>query len=296
MSMVRQLSEVPKAWTVLSMIEWSRDYLTERGFDEARLHAELMLASVLHTNRLQLYLQFDRPLVAQELSAYRELFKRRLVHEPLQYILGEAVFMGITLGVGPGVLVPRPETELLVERALLRIRGLGRSPARVLDVGTGSGNIALALAHYAPGASVTGVDSSEAAIVRSRDNASRLNAAGVEFIYGDVFDAGVIREKYDIVVSNPPYVSKEEFETLMPEVRDFEPRGALTDEQDGFGFLGKLAPRMKELLVPNGVFLCEIGFGQETGAWEIFEGAGFVNLEIHPDYAGIPRVVEGEVT
>ena len=290
-----QARESPRAWTVLSMIAWSREYLAERGFEEARLHAELMLAHALGVNRLQLYLQFDRPLDAAELAAYREMFKRRLTHEPLQYILGETGFMGLTLGVGPGVLIPRPETELLVERALSRIRDFGRTPVTVLDVGCGSGNIALALLHQGTGLQVTAIDISEAAIARCRDNALRLQTTAVEWICGDVFDVSVMARRFDVVVSNPPYISREEYEHLMPEVRLFEPRQALTDEEDGYAFLRRLAPRAAQLLTPGGVFVCEIGYGQEFGARKACAEGGFSRVTVHADYAGIPRVVEADL-
>jgi release factor glutamine methyltransferase len=284
----------PRTWTVLSLIEWSRDHLAGRGFEEARLHAELMLAHALRINRLQLYLQFDRPLDAAELAAYRELFKRRLTHEPLQYILGETGFMGLTLGVGPGVLIPRPETELLVERALARIRACARTPVAVLDVGCGSGNIALALVHHGTGLQVTAIDVSDAAIARCRDNAERLQTTGVEWICGDVFDVSVMARRFDFIVSNPPYISREEYEDLVPEVRLFEPRQALTDENDGFAFLRRLAPRAAQLLAPGGVFLCEIGYGQEAGARDACAEGGFTRVTVHADYAGIPRIVEAD--
>jgi release factor glutamine methyltransferase len=290
-----QSPQPPRIWTVLSMVEWSREYLTERGFDEARLTAELLLAGVLKLNRLQLYLQFDRPLTTDELAAYREVFKRRLNHEPLQYIQGETEFMGIRFAVGPGVLIPRPETELLVERALARIREYAEREVRILDVGVGSGNIALAIAHHAQRAHVTGVDVSESAIACSRQNALNLNL-NLNFIQADVFDETAVRGPFDLVASNPPYIPKDEFETLMPEVRLFEPRLALTDEGDGYSFLRRLAPRVKQMLNPDGLFLCEIGHGQEAGAREIVEKSGFDSVVVHKDYAGIPRVLEAKIS
>jgi release factor glutamine methyltransferase len=285
----------PRTWTVLSLIEWSRGYLAERGFEEARLHAELMLAHVLRVSRLQLYLQFDRPLVPEELASYRAIFKRRLSHEPLQYILGETVFMGITVSVGPGVLIPRPETELLVEVALQRLRETVKPQWRVLDVGIGSGSIALAIAHHASNVHVTGVDISEAAVAQCKGNVTRLGINRVEVFHADVFGPGFVHDGFDLVVANPPYISRDEFETLMPEVRLFEPRQALTDEQDGYGFLRRFAPRAMELLLPGGLLLCEIGHGQESRAREIVESAGFCSVTVHPDYAGIPRVIEAHV-
>jgi release factor glutamine methyltransferase len=258
-----------------------------------------MLAHVLKLNRLQLYLQFDRPLLAGELAAYRELFTRRLTHEPLQYILGETEFMGIRLTVGPGVLIPRPETELLVERALSMIRQTSSQEVRVLDVGAGSGNIAIAVAHHARNADVTAVDASEEAIARCNLNLNlnltlNLNPDRIRFVHADIFDAGAVHGPFELVVSNPPYISRTEFESLMPEVRLFEPRQALTDEKDGLDFIRRLAPRIAGLLEQAGTFLCEIGHGQESGAREIVERSGFGQVIVHSDYAGIPRVLEAQ--
>jgi release factor glutamine methyltransferase len=288
-----QPPQPPRIWTVLSMIEWSREYLDERGFDEARLTAELLLAGVLKLNRLQLYLQYDRPLTAGELASYREVFRRRLNHEPLQYIQGETEFMGLRLTVGPGVLIPRPETELLVERALGRIQERAGREVPVLDVGVGSGNIALSIAHHSKDVHVTGIDVSESAIACAKRNALNLNL-NLDLILADIFDERAVSGPFDLVAANPPYISKDEFETLMPEVRLFEPRIALTDEEDGFSFLRRLVPRVRQLLNPDGLFLCEIGHGQEAGAREIAVKAGFQSVVVHKDYAGIPRVLEGK--
>ncbi len=280
-------------WTVLSLIEWSQRYLQERGFDEARLHAELLLAHVLGLLRLDLYLQFDRPLTPAELAAYRTLFKRRLTHEPLQYIIGETGFMGLTMAAEQGVLIPRPETELLVELALEIIRKKEGGAARVLDIGTGSGNIAVALGHHAPGAQIVGIDVSPEAIAVAARNVERhkLNNVAVQVL--DIFSGLFAGGDLDLIVSNPPYISREQFAALEPEVRDFEPREALTDDADGMSFYRRLAPMTLELLRPGGELLFEIGFGQEDDVTRLLTGCGYREVGVTRDYAGIPRVVHG---
>jgi len=280
-------------WTVLSLIEWSQRYLQERGFDEARLHAELLLAHVLGLKRLDLYLQFDRPLAPVELAAYRALFKRRLTHEPLQYIIGETGFMGLTLVAEQGVLIPRPETELLVELALDIIRNKEGRGAQVLDIGTGSGNIAVALGHHAPDAQITGIDVSPEAIAVAARNVERHNLRNVAVQVLDIFSGLLAGSDFDLIVSNPPYISREQFAYLDPEVRDFEPRLALTDDSDGMSFYRRLAPMALELLRPGGEVLFEIGFGQENDIARLFTGFGYREVDIARDYAGIPRVVHG---
>ena len=281
------------AWTVLSLVEWSQRYLQEHGFDEARLHAELLLAHVLGLKRLDLYLQFDRPLTPAELAAYRALFKRRLAHEPLQYVIGETGFMGLTMVAEPGVLIPRPETELLAELALEIIGKKEGGAVRVLDIGTGSGNIAVALGHHAPGAYITGIDVSPEAVAVAARNVERHKLKNVVVQVLDIFSGLFAGRDLDLIVSNPPYISREQFAALEPEVRDFEPRLALTDDADGMSFHRRLAPITLELLRPGGEVLFEIGFGQETDIALLFTGCGYRGVEIVRDYAGIPRVVHG---
>lgn len=286
---------VPERWTVLSLIEWSTGYLTAKGFEEARLHSELLLAHVLGLNRLQLYLQFDRPLSAAELASFKTLFKRRLGHEPLQYVLGETVFMGLPIAVAPGVLIPRPETELLVEEVVTYIRSLDKERVNVLDVGTGSGNIAIAVAHLAPSVQVTAIDTSPEAIDMARRNVERHAAARVSLELRDARLGARPGEHYHVLVSNPPYIARDEFEKLEPEVRLFEPRIALTDEADGMGFYRTLFRFATEVLDPAGRLFFEIGFGQADHLRALAASAGIEVLGIVPDLAGIPRMLKGRV-
>jgi release factor glutamine methyltransferase len=280
--------------TVLSLLGAAADHLRSRGFDEARLHVELLLAHVLRLTRMGLYLQFDRPLTSTEVVAFKELFRRRLAHEPLQYILGETAFMGLTLAVSRDVLVPRPETELLVERAMAFANARGGAVS-VLDACTGSGCIAIAIAHFLPGAVVTGIDISEAALAVARENAGRLVPGRVELTAADLLGEPLPGRSFDLIVSNPPYVSAGEFEELEPEVREFEPRIATTDGADGLTFHRRLAVLARDRLTPGGAVMVETGFGQATQVAELFAAAGLTGVCITPDYAGIPRVVEGRL-
>jgi len=287
---------VPEQWTVLSLIQWSTAYLEEKGFDEARLHTELLLGHVLGLERLKLYLQFDRPLTPEELASFKELFKRRLGHEPLQYILGETEFMGIRLAVAPGALIPRPETELLVEKAVDHIRALNREGVSVLDIGTGSGNIALAVARMMPASRVTSIDVSREALSIARRNQERLQLQNVILEERDVREGARTGERYDVIVSNPPYVSAEDFKNLQPEVRDHEPRLALTDEKNGLSFYPTLFQFAARVLNADGRLFCEIGYGQAEAVSRMASAEGIQVLDIVSDLAGIPRVLCGAVS
>jgi release factor glutamine methyltransferase len=285
---------VPATWTVLSLLEWGSAYLAARGFDETRLHVEMMLGHVLTLKRLQLYLQFDRPLTPEELAAFKVLFKRRLEHEPLQYILGETGFMGIALTVAPGVLIPRPETELLVETALAHAKGSGQEKLEALDVGTGSGCIALSLAYHCPAVNVLGVDYSEEALVIARKNHTRYPDLHVTFAQTDIKTAVWPPASFDMIISNPPYIPPADLAELEPEVRDHEPSIALTDGGDGLTFYRVVFALAPKILRPGGVVMCEIGHGQAEAIRALAEEHHVRTKEIVADLAGIPRVFVSE--
>src|SRR5688572_6805925 len=208
--------------TVREMLARGRDFLAKKGVEEARREAEWLVAHALGQSRLELFLALDRPLQRAEVQAARELFVRRGRREPTAYVTGKREFYGREFRVGPGVLVPRPETELLVDRA--RVRLAGRSQARVVDVGTGSGCLAVTLALECPGVEVVAIDASARALEYARENAARLGAA-VEFLLGDGLDP--FAGSFDLLVSNPPYVDPSQRDTLAPEVREHEPAEAL---------------------------------------------------------------------
>lgn len=276
-------------WTVLKILRWTADYFSGKGIDSARLEAELLLSATLELDRVGLYVNFERPLNPDELTSFRERVRRRAQREPLQYILGETEFWSLTFAVGPAVLVPRADTEILVEEALSRIEGA----ARVIDVGTGSGAIAIALAHEKAAIQMTALDCSEAALEVARSNADRHGLAErIHFVSGDL--AVLPSGPFEMIVSNPPYIPSGDWQGLMPEVRDHEPRLALDGGADGLQAYRQLAAQAGELLTPGGWLLVEVGINQATEVGALFADVGLVEVGQRDDYAGIPRVVMGQ--
>jgi release factor glutamine methyltransferase len=287
--MAHSVTDSAQRWTVLSLLEWGSEYLKAKGIDEARVTVDLLLAHVLGIPRLNLYLQFDRPLTSDELSRFKALFKRRLAREPLQYILGETDFMGFRLRVTPDVLIPRPETELLAERAIEILKS--RESADVLEVGAGSGNIALAIARFVPAARILSVDVSSAALAIARGNLEAHAVRTVQLEAVDVFSDALDGRTFDMIVSNPPYVSLGEYRLLEPEVRDFEPRLATTDEADGLRVIRRLIQIAGSQLRPGGRLLLEVAYNQSGSVTDLLGRGGFTDIAWHDDFGGIPRVV-----
>jgi release factor glutamine methyltransferase len=253
--------------------------------ETARLDAELLLAHALGRQRIELYTDFDRPLDNGELDGYRELVARRARREPVAYILGEWGFRRLTLGIDQRALIPRPETEIVVERALVHLRGL-EAPA-VLDVGTGSGAIALAIADEHPGARVTAIDVSPEALSLARENAARTGLT-IELLEHDL-RAGLPGGAYDLVVSNPPYVEPEELPTLMRDVRKFEPHLALV----GSGVTEAVARAALAVLSTGGWLVLEVGDGQASTTAALLDRLGYAEVSTTPDLTGRDRVVDG---
>lgn len=277
-----------ESWTVLKLLRWTADYFDGRGIDSPRLDAELLLADTLRLDRVGLYLNFERPLQADELTVYREKVRRRAGREPLAYILGETEFWSLPFTVTPAVLIPRPDTELLVEEALKRLTGA----ARVLDVGTGSGALAITLAHERPECRSVAIDVSAAALAVAAENARKNGVAErIEFCHADL--AALPDGPFDLIVANPPYIPRDDLATLMPEVRDFEPRLALDGGHDGLDAYRALARQAGAVLAPEGWLLAEVGIGQASVVQELFAGAGLTELLVSRDLAGIERVVGG---
>ena len=257
----------------------------DKTSETGRLDAELLLAHTLGRHRIELYTDFDRPLSSQELDAYRELVARRALHEPVAYILGEWGFRRLTLAVDRRALIPRPETEIVVERALEHLRGL-EAPA-VLDVGTGTGAIALAIADEHPGARVTAIDVAADALALARENVART-ALAVELLEHDL-TSGLPGGPYDLVVSNPPYVDASELETLMPDVRVYEPHVALVGDR----MPETVARAALDVLAPGGRLVLEVGDGQAPATAALLAGLGYADVVTTPDLTGRDRVVEG---
>lgn len=254
--------------------------------------AEVLLAHTVQRDRAWLLAHSDDLLAAEHIAEFRALTARRAAHEPLQHLTGQQEFFGLALRVTPDTLIPRPETELLVE-AVLNWTAEKSSPraVRILDVGTGTGAIALALAQHFPTAQVLAVDISPAALEVARENAVRHHLANrIDFAESDLL-AAVSGETFDIIVSNPPYVSLADAQTLAPEVRDHEPHLALFAGDDGLAVYRRLIPQAQAAVVPGGLLALEIGFGQSEAVRALFNEGLWKDIRILDDYAGIPRVV-----
>nr|HQI50404.1 peptide chain release factor N(5)-glutamine methyltransferase [bacterium] len=284
-----------RVWTVLQLIQWSSEYLTGKGFTNGRLLSERLLAHLLQLRRVDLYVQFDRPLEAGELARYKALFLRLVAHEPLQYLLGETEFMSLRFLVGPGALIPRPETELLVEKALARARVMlqEQDALRIIDLGTGTGCIAIALAEALPQAAVTALDSSTAALKWARKNCELHGLAGRVTLLQQDLKAPLPPEwrgSFDLAVANPPYIRSADWQGLDPEIRDHEPHEALFGGEDGLDAYRSLAQQLPPLLRNGGEAFVEIGDGMAAVVGELFK-PGFQNVELFHDLAGKERLV-----
>jgi release factor glutamine methyltransferase len=285
------ISEPTKFWTISSLLEPAKNSLEACGFEDARLNVELLLAHVLGVQRTQLYANYDRQIESNELADFNALLERRLAHEPLQYILGETEFMGLPLYVNSSVLVPRPETELLVEKTLETIKAKGNERVEILEVGTGSGNIPIALAHFAENAVITSIEVSAPALEIAARNIQPHGFTRISLHQEDVFSDFLPGKTFDIIVSNPPYVSKEDFERLEPEIKDYEPRVATTDGGDGYAVIKRVIEVAAGKLKPNGSLLLEIAYNQSGETERIARSCGFSDVEFFNDFSGIPRIV-----
>ena len=281
---VRLKSDTGGALTVGEVLRRSTEHLAAKGSETPRLDAELLLAHALGVERIDLYASHDRPLRADELAEARALVARRAAREPLQYVLGEWGFRRLTLSVDRRALIPRPETEVVVERCVALLEGT-QAP-RVLDVGTGSGAIALAIADEHPGALVTGMDVSPEALALARENAARTGLR-LELVEGDFF-AGLPSGLWDLVVSNPPYVDPSDRDALAPEVRDWEPAAALFGRDATLAVARGAVRALRE----GGALVLEVGDGQAAAVCSSLESLGYVEVRATADLAGRDRVVE----
>lgn len=275
-----------EAWTIRRVLGWTKGFFEEKGIESARFDAELLVADALGVERIKLYTEHDQPLRARELAAIRERVKRRGLLEPAAYIVGERYFWKHSFAVDERVLVPRPETEMLVERALD-----GFERGTVVDVGTGSGCVAISIAFDRPEARVLGIDSSAEALTVARLNIERMGVENVELACGVGLQA--LTEPVDLVVSNPPYIPSADIEHLMADVRDYEPRQALDGGADGLDVVRPLVTDAAEWLVPGGRLLVEFGHDQGEAVRALAEADGrYGSVSILHDLAGHDRVLE----
>lgn len=277
--------------TVLEVIQKSTEFLTRKGVESARLQTELLLAHVLKLPRMKLYLNFERALSETEIAAMRELVRRRSLREPLQHITGTASFAGWEMAVNRHVLVPRPETELLAEAGWQFLSKLGLE-ATALDFGTGSGCLAIALLAKCPQARVTAVDISAAALAMARQNAARHQVEDrLTFVCGDGFSALETGSRFNLLISNPPYIPSAEIATLQPEVRDFDPHPALDGGVDGLDYYRMLAREAPQWLEPGGKLMVEFGDGQSPALEKLFAEQKWIVEAVLPDYSQRQRIL-----
>ncbi len=280
-------------WTIQRVLTWASDDFKKRGLESARLDAELLLTQVLGVDRVRLIVDSKRPLVGAELTRYRSLIQRRRTNEPMAYILGAKEFFGRAFRADRRALIPRPDTETLVEVALDRTR-LSSLDGDALDLCTGSGCVAVTLKKERPTWRVTAIDISEEAIALARENALRLNAVwGSRFLVSDLTSALRTEEKFDLVTANPPYIPSSAVDELDVGIREFEPRVALDGGADGFDLIRRVVQQGAERLRPGGVFATEVMLGQAAAVRELLEKAGLESISTARDYAGIERVVSG---
>ena len=276
--------------TVIEAIQKSTEFLGKKNVESPRLQTELLLAHLLKMPRMKMYLNFDRVLLPVEIDSLRELIKRRGQREPLQHIVGSTSFCGYEISVTRNALIPRPETELLAELGWKFL--LERQTPTALDFGTGSGCIAIALAAKCPNAKITALDVSADALALAKQNALQNQAAErIEFLLGDGFAALAGKTQFDLLMSNPPYIASAEIETLDPEVKDFDPRGALDGGADGLDFYRRLAAEAKPFLKPDGKIMLEFGDGQADDIKKILDNEKWIVEALQDDYSQRARIL-----
>jgi release factor glutamine methyltransferase len=277
-------------WTIGAVVKWAADDFRARGIESPRLDAEVLLAHCLATSRTQLFIDMQKPLAGPELARFREMVRRRRNREPVAYLRGEREFFGRNFRVDARVLVPRPDTEALVEVALARTAHISLS-MRALDLCTGSGCVAITLGRERPTARVVATDTSADALAVARENALRLGAYNVAFGQADLFEG--IEGEFDVITANPPYIPSAEVATLAPDVALHEPRLALDGGSDGLVLVRRILEGAARRLAPGGTLAMEIGAGQADEVAQLFGQHGFVDVARARDYARIERVVHG---
>ena len=281
--------EKKDVWTINSLLNWTVNYFKSKNIQSARLDAEVLLSHVLRQERIYLYVHFDEPMEQNELSKFREYVKKRAQHVPIAYIIGEREFMGLPFKVTKDTLIPRPDTEILVENVLNNVDK--DKEIEIVDIGTGSGAIILSLLVNLPKAQGKTVDISSKAIEVAKENAVNLQVNDrCEFFVGDLF-APLNDNKFDVIVSNPPYIPQKDIATLEDDVKEYEPVSALTDGGDGLSYYRRLLSEGKAYIKENGFIALEIGIYQSNDVKQIAMDNGWKNIKIIKDYAGIDRVV-----
>jgi release factor glutamine methyltransferase len=275
-----------KIWTVVDLIQWGQNYFYEKNIDVPRLTIELMLCELLGCQRIDLYLRFDYPLTEIQLAKLHNFVQRKVKDEPLQYILNYTFFDSMKIKTDKRALIPRPETELLVYEAKNKIEELSKKEINVLEVGTGTGCIAIALAKKFPQINFTATEISPDSLSLAKENAEIQNISNIDFILSDFFDDNFFYDKFDIIISNPPYISLQNYLNLDKEILKYEPKIALTDNGDGLKFYKKFAEiwnNAKQDLI----LILEIDGRNTPELKQLFKG----KIEIRQDFAGLDRIL-----
>ena len=280
---------MPKKWRIIDLINWAEIYFKQKDFKNPRNEIELIIRFVLKIKRIDIYLNFDRVLIKKELKLIKKFIKRRIRKEPIQYITNLSEFYGIEFFVNEHVLIPRPETEKLIELAKKKLK-LVKNPT-ILDIGTGSGCIAITMALEKAGCKVMGIDISDNAIKIANKNKNKYNLNNVTFFKIDILNE-IPMGNFDLIISNPPYISKNEFPDLMEDVRNYEPKTALTDYSDGLVFYRRYSKIAKQILKESGRMILEVGLGSHPRkVKDIFINQGYINAELLKDFNGDYRIL-----
>jgi len=274
-------SKIDKVWRIIDLINWGEKYLKEKSIENSKIEIELFLQHLLKCKRIDLYLQFETIVKPESLAILRKWITRRINNEPIQYILGSSEFYGRSFIVNKNVLIPRPETEILIDISIEELKNINNP--LILDVGTGSGCIAITIALEIPSSTIIAIDIDERAISVAKNNIEKHEVKNIEFVVTDIFHEK-INKKADMLISNPPYIAKEEVSGLMKEVKDYEPLVALTDNNDGLNFYRRFAEIIPIILKNNGIAIMEVGIEDHPDrVEEIFREYGFNDIRTELD-------------
>ena len=280
---------VKKTWRIIEIIKWGEEYFKIKGFENPKQEIEWLLCDLLQLKRIDLYLKFEDIINKSKLKKLKSWIKRRIQREPLQYITGKVEFYGLKFISTPQALIPRPETERLVDITLNSLKKIPEP--KILEIGTGSGCVSIAVSNKKPRANILSLDISKNALELAEINAKSNNCKNINFLEMDFLNE-IPDGRFDILISNPPYIPQKEIENIMPEVKNYEPRIALTDFEEGLNFYYRIA-KVGRTLIPNGIIILEVGLGNHPQkVFSLFKEAGFDQLELIKDYNNNERILK----
>ena len=280
---------IKKTWRIIEIIKWGEEYFELKGFENPKQEIEWLLCDLLQLKRIDLYLKFEDIINKSKLKKLKNWIKRRIEREPLQYITGKVEFYGLKFISTPQALIPRPETERLVDITLNSLKKIPEP--KILEIGTGSGCVSIAVSNKKPRANILSLDISKNALELAEINAKSNNCKNINFLEMDFLNE-IPDGRFDILISNPPYIPQKEIENIMPEVKNYEPRIALTDFEEGLNFYYRIA-KVGRTLIPNGIIILEVGLGKHPQkVFSLFKEAGFDQLELIKDYNNNERILK----